>query len=106
MYYTHTRYMVIDGEPQLGSIVESELIEAEGEAEDEWLNITSDNGYTERYFTMIDDISDEDIELDITDYIGEKAYKLIDSIVLNMGEDVELTKTKLNSWLIASIRKV
>jgi hypothetical protein len=104
MYIIEYKDMVVD-DPYPMYQIETELIEAEGEAQDEWVNITADNGYPDRSFTMIDDISEEDIELDIVDYIGHKAYDLIDSIVLNMGEDEELTYTKLNSWLIASIRK-
>lgn len=104
MYYTHTTYKVMSGEPHLGSIPESDLIEADGEAEDLFLQNTVDNGYVERYFTAIDDRSDMDIELDITDYIGSSTLHLFENVIDNLSEDEELSYIKANSFYLACLK--
>jgi len=105
MYFTHTKYQVMPGEPHLGSMVESDLIEAPGEAEDIFFDNCLANGYAEQCFTAIDDVSELDIELDITDYIGDKAFRLLESTLELLDEDEELTETKLNSRYVACTMK-
>ena len=82
----------------------SELIEADGEAEELFLDECVANGYAEQCFTAIDYVSDEDIQLDITDYIGQKAFDRFDKALMHLDEDEELSYTKANSWYIASIK--
>jgi hypothetical protein len=103
MYYTHTKYKVMEGEPHLGYITESELIEADGEAEALWLNEVVDNQCPTRHFTAVDWVSEEDINLDITDYIGENTYILFENVIYNMDEGEEFSHTKADSFLKACI---
>ena len=101
MYYTHTKYKVMEGEPHLGYITESELIEADGEAEELWLDEVVDKQDTTRYFTAIDWVSEDDIQLDITHYIGRNTYTLFEQVIYNMDE--EFSHTKADSFLKACI---
>lgn len=101
MYYVHTKDLVVDDPyPMYQNI--SELIEADGEAEELFLQECQYNGYAERCFTAIDYVSDEDIQLDITDYIGEKSFKVFEKCLENTDEEEELSMAKLNSWYIAA----
>jgi len=103
MYYTHTRYKVMEGEPHLGYITESELIEADGEAEALWLTEVVDNQCPSRYFSAIDWVSEDQIHLDITDYIGEKNYTSFEGIIYNMDEDESFSMVRADSMLKACI---
>lgn len=83
----------------------SELIEADGEAEEMFLEKTVDEGYAERYFFALDDISQDEIELDITDYMGNKAWATFEKAVNNYTEEEgELTYPKIDSWYRACIK--
>ena len=104
MYYIHTTYPIMRGEPHLGSVVESDRIEADGEAEAIFLDNCQHWGYAERHFTAIDDISEYDIELDIVDYIGEKAFNAFAGTFIYADEDEELSRTKINSRYIACLK--
>jgi hypothetical protein len=102
MYYTHTKYMVTDDPYPMYQTI-SELIEADGEAEELWLNEVVDNQCPTRYFTAVDWVSEEDIDLDITNYIGENTYTDFEQIIYNMDEDETFSYTKADSFLKACI---
>ena len=77
---------------------ETDLIEAEGEAENLFLEEVTRNQYVEQNFTAIDEVSEYEIGLDIVDYIGQKAYNTFESIANNTEEYADLSYTKLDSW--------
>lgn len=83
---------------------ESELIEADGEAEELFLQQCVDNQEVNQMFTAIDDYSEEQIELDITDYIGQKAFVLFDKCVTGMDEGVHISYTRMHSMYMACVR--
>jgi hypothetical protein len=91
----------MEGEPHLGYITESELIEADGEAEELWLDEVVDKQDPTRYFTAIDWVSEDDIQLDITHYIGRNTYTLFENVIYNMDEGEEFSHTKADSFLKA-----
>jgi len=101
MFYVHTKDLVTD-DPFPMYQTYSELIEADGEAEKIFLDEVVNNGYAERYFNVTDDVSEDMIELDITFYIGDKAWTAFEKTINNYTEDEgDLTYTKANSWFIA-----
>jgi hypothetical protein len=102
MYYTHVKDMVTDDPYPMYQTI-SELIEADGEAEELWMQEVVDNQYPTRYFTAIDWVSEDNIDLDITDYIGEKVYTSFESVIYNMDEGEEFSHTKADSFLKACI---
>jgi len=84
------------------SYVETDLIEAEGEAFDLFLTQCEQDGYASREFVAIDYVTEDDIQLDIVDYIGEDKFKVFEKTLENFTEeDGELTRTKIDSWFIA-----
>ena len=104
MYYTHIRDLVTDDPFPMYQTV-SELIEADGEAEELFLQETTENGYAERYFFAMDDVSQDEIELDITNYISVKAFQRFESVINNYTEDEgELSRTKVESWYLACLK--
>ena len=81
---------------------ETDLIVADGEAEAIYLDEVVRNGYAERCFMAIDDVSQDTIDLEITMFIKEKAYNIFEKLINNYTEeDGDLTYTKANSWFIA-----
>ena len=104
MYYTHIRDLVTDDPFPMYQTV-SELIEADGEAEDLFLQETVNNGYVNRFVYVIDEKSRELIKLNITDYIGDKAFQRFESVINNYTEDDgELSRTKIESWYLACLK--
>ena len=104
MYYTHIRDLVTDDPFPMYQTV-SELIEADGEAEDLFLQETVNNGYVNRFVYVIDEKSRELIKLNITDYIGDKAFQRFESVINNYTEeDGELSRTKIESWYLACLK--
>ena len=83
---------------------ESELIETDGEAEELFLQQCVEHQEVDQMFTTIDDYSEEQIELDITDYIGQKAFDLFDKCVTGMEEGVYISHTRMNSMYQACVR--
>jgi hypothetical protein len=102
MYYTHTKELIVD-DPYPMYQTMSELIEADGEAEELWMQEVVDNQFPTRYFTAIDWVSEDDIDLDITNYIGEKVYTSFENVIYNMDEGEEFSHTKADSFLKACI---
>ena len=104
MYYVHTKDLVMDDPYPMYQMI-SELIEADGEAEDFFLQEVADDGYVKQCFTVIDDVSGDDIELDITDYMGNKAFNTFEKLINNYTEEEgELSLTKVNSWYLACLK--
>ena len=71
MYIKTDIYNVMDGEPALGKMEETELIAEKFEIEDYIINDLFDNGtYPGDWkFYPTDDYTDEEIEIDAADYI-------------------------------------
>lgn len=103
MYYVTTKYKTMEGEPHLGYQYETDLIEATGEAEEAWMQAVVDDQYPTRYFSVIDWKSDEQIDLDITDYLGERVYQSFEDCIFNLGEE-EFSEVKANSYLMACVK--
>lgn len=97
MYYTSHAYSDCGR-----SYFETDLIEAEGEAQELFLDQCEQYGYADRMFVAIDDISAWDIQLDIVDYIGQEKFNRFEKTLENYTEDDgELTRTKIDSWFKA-----
>lgn len=104
MYYVRTKYPTMSGEPHLGYQVEEDLIEADGEAEVLFLMKVVYDQCPSQYFTAIDWVSDETIDLDIADYIGQNTYNLFESCFMQLDEDYEVSYTKAESMYLACIQ--
>ena len=103
MYVETWKEMVMDDPyPMYQSM--SELIEADGEAEELFLQETVDNQYPSRYFTAIDWVSEYDIQLDITNYISKSTFELYENVFMNVDENEEVSLDKANSFLQACIQ--
>jgi len=103
MYYVHTKYKTMEGEPHLGYQIESDLIEADGEAEELFLNQTVRDQCPSQNFIAIDWVSGDDIELDIAGYIGQGTYDLFEKCIYNTPEDKVLSYIKAESYYKACI---
>lgn len=103
MYYVHTKYKTMEGEPHLGYQIESDLIEADGEAEELFLQQTVDNQWPEQNFIAIDWVSEDEIYLDIADYINQNTYDLFAKIIED--QEQEFSYTKAHSYYWACIRQ-
>jgi len=75
MYKKHTVFKGDDWNYPAGySVEESELIEDEGEAIEYYLERVVADGLADKTFTVNDEYSDEEIYIDITDYIGDETF--------------------------------
>lgn len=102
MYIKEFRDMVVD-DPYPMYQVERELIEADGEAEAIWKDEVIYLCYAEKHFYAIDDHSNEKIELDITDYIGDKVFDRFSSVLMHLEEEEVLSSAKFDSWYLACL---
>ena len=93
----------MEGEPHLGYQYESDLIEADGEAEAEWLCQIVDNQFPYKHFTLIDWVSEDSIDLDITDYIGKRVYDNFEECIYNLDEKA-FSFIKADSFLKACLQ--
>jgi len=82
-----------------------ELIEALGEAEEIFLKSVVETKEVQRYFIAIDDCNNDEIPLDIADYIGESAYNLFDNAVSKLDKGYTLTYDKASSMYLACIKE-
>lgn len=103
MHFIHIKDLVTNDPFPMYQTV-SELIEADGEAEDLFLQNTVDNGYVEKIFFTPDDVSSEMIEIDITDYICDKKFELFESVIMNSDERENLSATKIESYYMACVK--
>lgn len=81
-YIQTTRYSVMDGEPQLGYMYESELIADDEEIADILVDKIIDDGLSctmehseHKTVTTYDDYSEEEIEIDTADFLDIKALE-------------------------------
>lgn len=103
MYIIHIRDLVMDDPyPMYQNI--TELIEADGEAEQLFLEQVVADQYPSQHFHAIDWKSNDVIDLDIVDYIGQKAFNLFEKVILNTPEDEKISYEKANSWFIACVK--
>ena len=103
MYYVHTKHKTMEGEPHLGYQYESDLIEADGEAEAEWMQQVVDDQFPSQHFTVIDWKSEDEINLDITDYLGQRVYRDFEECIFNLEEE-EFSAVKADSFLKACLQ--
>lgn len=102
MYYVHIKDLVVDDPyPMYQNI--TELIEADGEAEQLFLEQTVAEQYPSQHFQAIDWKSDEVIDLDITDYVGQDAYDLFEKTMMHIDESETFSYTKVESYYRACL---
>lgn len=82
---------------------ESELIEAEGEAEQLFLEQVVAEQYPSQYFHAIDWKSNEVIDLDIADYINQNTYDLYEKTMMHIDENETFSYTKAESYFYACL---
>ena len=82
---------------------ESELIEADGEAEQLFLEQVVAEQYPSQYFTAIDWKTEEVIDLDIADYINQNTYDLFESCIMGIDESETFSYTKAHSFYMAAL---
>jgi len=96
MYTKRTRYSVMDGEPHLGSVVESELIATREEILAAFLEEVQNEGYLSDEIHVIDDVSEYDIVLDTSEHLSNqqivKCNELCESMPSGPELDSELEK--------------
>ena len=82
-----------------------ELIEADGESEEIWLDMVVFDQYPSRYFKAVDTVSECEIQLDITDYISKKTFEMFSDCIYNIDETETFSYTKANSFLMACVEQ-
>ncbi len=92
MWIKSDTYPVMDGEPHLGTVVETELMEDEGEGLAILITYMADQQEVPRTFIAIDDYSDESIELIINDYLDNSQIAILEGAFIH---DSEWTETQL-----------
>ena len=75
MWIKTEKYMFMQGEPQLGYQYESELMYEDSEIHDAVEQFIKDEGYFPDYLYFIDDYTEEEIEIDTSDYVDKDDYK-------------------------------
>ncbi len=70
----------MDGEPQLGFQYERELMEEEGEALNLLITYMADQQEVPTTFTAIDDYSNDDIELETSDYLDNTEIDILNAM--------------------------
>ena len=101
MYYVHIKDKVTDDPfPMYQNI--TELIEADGEAEAIFLEETVADQFPSRYFYTTDWKSNEQIELDITNYISKYTFDTFENCIYNL--DDEFSYTKAHSFYMACLQ--
>ena len=86
MWIKKTEYPVMDGEPQLGTITETELMGEKEEAILALCDYIEDNQELPEVFTVIDDITDEDIELEVKDYLSDHQIDTVNALLMEDNE--------------------
>jgi len=79
---------------------ETDLITAEGEVEALYKDQCLRDGYADSILVAIDDVTEEDIEIDITTFIGDDAYVTLSKCLEQLSEE-ELTAIRYNSVFTA-----
>jgi len=87
MHLKCKRYPVMDGEPQLGSVNECELIGDYEELYSELADIIVGTGSVPREFCITDDITYEDIQLTTSDYLSHEDVLAIESRADGVNDD-------------------
>ena len=82
---------------------ESELIEADGEAEQLFLEQVVADQYPSQYFQAIDWKSNDVIDLDIADYINQNTYDLFEGAIMHIDESETFSYTKAESYYRACL---
>jgi len=98
MYIDERRYPVMDGEPQLGSMTESTVVEEEeGEAVDLILEWIVANGYMPDEIEVQDSQTGFDIFIDPSDYLENHEYTMLEKF---------LEDTDVGQFTMADLNKV
>ncbi len=89
MWIKTTVHQVMEGEPQLGTQEETELMEEDGEALGNLLQTLEDDQECPDTFIVIDDNTEEDIQLTTSDYItGEQIDMLNEMFMADNNWDI------------------
>ena len=86
MWIKKTEYPVMDGEPQLGTITETELMGEREEAIDALCEYIEDNQELPEVFTVIDDITEFEIDLRVKDYLSNHQINTINELLMEDNE--------------------
>lgn len=89
MYIKRTKYKVMEGEPHLGSIVESEIIEDPSEVIEALIDIMVETQELPTTIVMIDDIDDEDIEVEVKDYLTSQQINTLNEAFIASSDWTE-----------------
>jgi len=89
MYLKSTTYQTMEGEPHLGTQTETEIIEEEGEALALLITYMADQQEVPTTFTAIDDYSDDDLELEMTDYLDNNEIDILNAMFIETDEWTE-----------------
>ncbi len=89
MYITEKEYPVMDGEPQLGKQVERELHEEEGEGLAILITYMADQQEVPTTFSAIDEFGDEDIELQMSDYLDSNYIDMLNAMFMDNNDWTE-----------------
>ena len=92
MFIREIRELIDPFEPQLGYLIEHELMEYNNEARDLILGQMADEQEVQETYTAIDDYSELDITLQTSDYFDNKEIDVLNAIFM---EDNEWTETQL-----------
>ena len=69
MWIKTEKYLVMPGEPQLGYVYEPELMYDLQEIKDAVIKHIEDENEVPRYVYFIDDFTEEDIEIEVSEYL-------------------------------------
>jgi len=83
MYIVKHVDLIDANEPQLGSITEPELIQDEGEGLDLLIDDMVSNQEVPTTFYAIDDYTDEDIELQTSDYLDDAQIDMLNAMFMD-----------------------
>ena len=104
MYVRYFRDKIVDDPYPMYQEL-SELKEEPGEAIEAWLQTIEYEQYPSERFTVQDSYNDEDIQLDIIDYICQETYDYFAEIVYRAYDEEEtLSHTKLHSFFLACVQ--
>ncbi len=89
MYIRRSNSPIWAEEPQLGSLDESELIEDEGEGLAILITYMADQQEVPTTFSAIDEFGDEDIELQMSDYLDSNYIDMLNAMFMDNNDWTE-----------------
>jgi hypothetical protein len=87
MYVSCQKYPTMPGEPHLGYVTECELIYDKEEAYELLADAIEDSGEVPMYVYGVDDYSEEDIELDVLEFMDKDSISELSDWLEELGEE-------------------